>query len=1263
MNQNEAGRTENEPGSHGDVSKSVQVQDDPRLVRALDEYLAALEAGTAPNRTEFLALHPEISAALADCLEGLEFIRAAASQVREPVAGRAVSPFPGAAILPESPLGDYRIVREVGRGGMGVVYEAVQLSLGRRVALKVLPFAAALDAKQLQRFKQEAQAAAQLHHTNIVPVYAVGCDRGVHFYAMQFIEGQTLADLIRDRRRLAGLKVSDVKGQGAGSVHDITPDRPATPERPRPGDTVPQAALSTERSAHGSGFLRTVINLGIQAAEALEHAHQLGVVHRDIKPANLMVDARGNLWVTDFGLAQFHTDTGLTMTGDVIGTLRYMSPEQAWAKKKTPVDHRTDVYSLGVTLYELLTLEPAFPSNDRHELLARIVFEEPAAPRRLNKAIPAELETIVLKAMEKGPAERYGTAQELADDLRRFLEDRPIQARRPTLVHRARKWARRHKGLVAASVAIGLTLAAAAAVTLLVWGMKLQAERTAVKADQEKIEALKAKVEADAAKVEADAAKVEADKAAQQKAARQTTRERRRRAQEYVIIANLLANRPQAKREERTLLNWALRFYQELGRKQSDDPVIRIEIGSALVKAGDIQRKLGQLEDAEESYRRGTKLLAALAAELPDPSACWYEMASGLDSLGGLLLDTGRVRDAEKLLRQARDIFEHLQKPFASGPSEELVEGLLRTGSLDEPGEAPRRAPEVAAVLRDQCSKMFRFMSARNYANLARVLAATGKPREAEEAFGEAQALQQKLVDAERARPDYCYALAITHHYRGQNFYADRQAEKADKAYGLAVTLFQDLVTEHPFAPAYRSGLANSRHGLGLVLVDFGRFGQAAEAFRQACNLQQKLAEDFPSAPDYRCSSAVSHSDLGNALRFTGQHPEAEKAFRQALTLLEELVESCPTEVTYSHQLARARYNLGAFLEITGRPRDAEKPLRQARAYLEKMSADSSGAGRRELASALNTLAGVLKRTEQGQEAEEVYRQAIAVWEELVEASPTAAENRNSLACSLSNLALLLNSQQEWAKSRPLVERAIREQRAVLQRSPGDPAHRQFMADHYKLLAATLLGLGEHRKAAEAVADAHSARPGSWQESYRAADLLVACVTLAEKDERLKPEDRQAAALEYTDRIQQLLHEIEQRSTNDPSALKAYARFLAICSLPRVGDPDRAVALAKQALEQATKDADSWTTLGIALYRAGKWDKALFALERATEVNAGGDGLDFFFLAMVHWRLGDKDRAAQWYGRAAAWMAKNQADRKDLHRSRAEAAALLGRGE
>jgi WD40 repeat protein/serine/threonine protein kinase len=408
--------------------------------RALEEYAALQEAGREPDRDEFLRRHADIAPILAECLDALWVVRDFAAEVRRDspvphVSSPLVQEEQGGALGSGLVLGDYQIVREISRGGMGVVYEAVQLSLQRRVALKALPFAATLDEKHLQRFQIEAHAAASLHHPNIVPVYGVGCEHGVHYYVMQYIEGHPLSDFIRGLRRLS----------------ETLPAGPSVPKRTS-AETPAEPAVRP--LARGPAFCRAIAGLGLQAAEALEHAHQLGVIHRDIKPGNLLVESTGRLWVTDFGLAQVSTEQGLTGTFDVVGTLRYMSPEQARALR-LPVDHRTDIYSLGVTLYELLTLSHAFAAQDRQELLRQIACEEPEPPRRRNHAIPVDLESIVLKAMAKEPTERYLSAHELADDLRRFLEDRPVQARRPTVLQRLRKWTRRHKAIVNTAVAIG----------------------------------------------------------------------------------------------------------------------------------------------------------------------------------------------------------------------------------------------------------------------------------------------------------------------------------------------------------------------------------------------------------------------------------------------------------------------------------------------------------------------------------------------------------------------------------------------------------------------------------------------------------------------------------------------------------------------------------------------------------------------------------------------------------------------------------------
>lgn len=436
--------------------------DDPRVLEASQQFLRELEQGRRPDRRVWLARYPDLSDALSACFDGLEFMYRASAAVPVSRPERPPLASPTAA-----PLGDFQLLREIGRGGMGIVYEATQLSLNRRVALKVLPFASSFDTKYLQRFRQEAHAAAQLHHPNIVPVYAVGCERGIHFYAMQLIDGHSLDRVIRQLRHDAGLDANDPPPTSAADPNRtplLTP--PPTEPVGLPADlsaasVAPDdetlARLSTDFSRQRTGgrsqYWRAAARLMAQAAEAIEYAHQQGIVHRDIKPANLLLDTHRKLWIADFGLAHFDAEQNLTQTGELVGTIRYSSPEQV-SGQRVVLDHRTDIYSLGATFYELLTLRPIFRGTSRQALMQQVLYQEPTSPRGLERDLPPELETIVLKAVSKNAADRYATAQDLADDLQRFLRDEPIRARRPSLADRARKWARRHPSLVASVVLI-----------------------------------------------------------------------------------------------------------------------------------------------------------------------------------------------------------------------------------------------------------------------------------------------------------------------------------------------------------------------------------------------------------------------------------------------------------------------------------------------------------------------------------------------------------------------------------------------------------------------------------------------------------------------------------------------------------------------------------------------------------------------------------------------------------------------------------------
>jgi serine/threonine-protein kinase len=481
-----------------------------------DEQLERYRRGEQPALTEYTQRHPELAEQIRELFSAVVLMEDLRPGTPAPAGGPATS-----GEVPCQRLGEYRIVREIGRGGMGVVYEAEQESLGRRVALKVLPPGALANPRQVQRFQQEARAAARLHHSNIVPVFGVGAEGGTHYYVMQYIEGRPLDEVLAELRRLraqpnprpasplenprAGGEPSPQRGDAfsaavARSLWEGRFRAAAEPDRPGAGDPdaathlegtarppAPRASAPSTGAAGSSGalsdpqqpFAKSVAHVGVQVAEALEYAASQGVLHRDVKPANLLLDVFGTVWLTDFGLAKATGTPDLTRTGDLLGTLQYMAPERFRGR----ADIRSDVYALGLTLYELLALRPAYGAAGQAHLIGQITSEEPPRLDRLNPQLPRDLVTVVHKAMARDPADRYPTAGALADDLRRFLDDRSIVARRVRLPERTWRWCRRNPtmaGLLAALLVLALLATGGG-----VWLVRQQVERRAEAARQD----------------------------------------------------------------------------------------------------------------------------------------------------------------------------------------------------------------------------------------------------------------------------------------------------------------------------------------------------------------------------------------------------------------------------------------------------------------------------------------------------------------------------------------------------------------------------------------------------------------------------------------------------------------------------------------------------------------------------------------------------------------------------------------------------------
>jgi formylglycine-generating enzyme required for sulfatase activity len=322
-------------------------------------------------------------------------------------------------------LGDFQLLSEIGRGGMGVVFRAWQRSVGRMVAVKVLPPSLTLSEHKVERFAREARAVGKLQHPGIAAVLSVGFEQGLHYFAMELVDGHNLA------RELEHLRA---RARGQSTTSGSLPDTRA------------------------EAYLRTVARVVRDAADALAFAHQHGIVHRDVKPANLLIDSGGRVKLVDFGLARDEALGTITRTGELAGTPHYMSPEQARAKRGA-VDHRTDVYSLGVVLFELLTLKRPFEGRSSHEIVSAILFRDPPRVRALNARVPRDLELVCQTAMAKEVRERYADAAALRDDLDRFLNHQSIVAKAPAPWERGWRWARRHQtALALAGVALAALL-------------------------------------------------------------------------------------------------------------------------------------------------------------------------------------------------------------------------------------------------------------------------------------------------------------------------------------------------------------------------------------------------------------------------------------------------------------------------------------------------------------------------------------------------------------------------------------------------------------------------------------------------------------------------------------------------------------------------------------------------------------------------------------------------------------------------------------
>lgn len=848
-----------------------------RLARILDEYLQGVERGEPLPPEQLLARHPDVADRLRGYLSGLALFHQAAAAQPLPLP----SPF-DRGLEPGSLLGDFRLVREIGRGGMGVVYEAVQRSLGRRAAVKVLPFSASVDEKHLARFQHEAQAAAQIDHPHIVPVFAIGQEQGIHYFAMQLIGGQSLAEMIAALRDEAG---------GAGQHPAYSQQRPA---------------------AESLEHVQAVARMGVQAAEALHAAHEIGVVHRDVKPSNLLLDEKGKVWITDFGVARCKSGSSLTETGYVVGSIPYMSPEQALGQAAL-VDQRTDIYSLGITLYELATLRHPGEGSAHAETAIEYHRSQWRRPRCWNSSIPVDFENIILKALAEAREDRYATAKELAEDLTRFLEGRPILARPPSLSSRVEKWARRHQRALAAAVGV-LAVASCGLVASL---FLISSERAAK--DKAFQVATENRQQAEANYQRADAKFRQARDVLNKIGAR---------------VNQLLADDvPGAEGVRQELLAELLPYYREFAREAAHDPALQTDLALTYTKIGHLSDQLGSQADAENAYRAAEKILEQLVRAQPKHEEHRRNLALCYNSLAQILQQRGAMTAAEEELERALQIQRELahDTPVAHPIRIELATTHSNLGHLfSQMGDRRQAAKQLYQAI--QIQEAFRQAKATDEQNLHQLagsynnlsgLYLPGQPEIARGWVERALALQLALVQEFPTRREYQSDLAGSYNNLGAIQTRLKNWPAAELCFADAITIQERLVKVAPLVTSYQRELATSLNNLGMSQTSSQNRTAATESFARALAIQQELVEVNPRDLNLLSALAGIENNLGIVQQQNQEWEAASATFERAISAQKQALATAPSVLRFRESLSKHYVNQAAVLRELDRPADA----------------------------------------------------------------------------------------------------------------------------------------------------------------------------------------------------------------------------------------------------------------------------------------------------------------------------------------------------
>ncbi len=782
---------------------------DERVVNVLDQYLIDCEQGTRPDIESIIACNRDIEQPLRESFEALKLLRSMDTDLPQ---------LPTALVSPvQNRLDDFELGEELGRGAAGIVYAARQVSLDQPVAVKVLAFCSALNSDRVERFYREATAAALLNHPHIVSVIGVGCCDRTHYYAMNRVNGASLD------RRLDAIHTNDSAALAAPLVGE---DR----------------------------FQRIALFMA-DAADAIAHAHDAGIIHRDIKPSNLLLTDSGHVWVADFGLARIGREGDLTRSGELVGTLRYMSPEQASGRNEL-VDARTDIYALGATLYELVLLRPTFTDSDSASLLKAIQTSEPPTPRTLDRHVPKPLEIIIRRALRRTPSERYASAGEFAADLRRFAKGEPILASRVTLTERWVGFARDHAAAVAASFVLAIvTLAASLTHNVIVSRLQTETNR-ALKLSESDFKQARRAVDT-----------LGAD------------------------VARRLASIPGTTELRHDVLAETLGYYESFIADANEDPRLIVDVAKTRLKIAQLICASGSaFAESNTAYEASVKSLRAVEQQQPSDETRKLSLQA-LSEWAMLRSEQGDDAGATKLLDEALLNAAMIDDASARDLATALVRNnrgaILLHGNDRESALKEMRAAvalfESASLSMDAQDDALTSDLAVAMANLGTLMSQAGYKDEAARLLTQSISISERYSSGLGGTGSELRRRALAHNNLAALRWRAGEANEAIESYGRAVTLLEQAVTRLPGLAGVRRELAVALNNQGMALSSAKRFDEAEKTFRRAIAIAKPAADADPQdvAAARECGGILNN--LGVLLRDCGRSQDAKMVLAEAI--------------------------------------------------------------------------------------------------------------------------------------------------------------------------------------------------------------------------------------------------------------------------------------------------------------------------------------------------------------------------------------------